>query len=285
MDVTMLFAFADTATAIGPVFSLEGLFTLQNALALVTLAALEIVLGIDNIVFISILTGKLAEEKRVFARRVGLFVAMFARIALLLSISWIMGLKKPLIEIPVFPLLEDMLHLEARQITGKDLVLLIGGLFLIVKATKEIHHKIDGGETASGANPDPARGLVQATVAGTIAQILVIDIVFSLDSVITAVGMAKDIRVMIAAVVIAVGVMLAVAGAISGFIEKHPTIKMLALSFLILIGVLLVADAFGQHIGKGYVYFAMAFSLGVEMLNIRSGARRPRKEHRAWGAT
>ena len=210
------------------------------------------------------------------ARRVGLSVAMVARIALLLSISWIMGLKKPIVEIPVFPLLEDMLHLEARQITGKDLVLLVGGLFLIVKATKEIHHKMDGHESPSGASPDPVRGLVHATFGATILQILIIDVVFSLDSVITAVGMAKDIRIMIAAVVIAVGVMLLVAGAISGFVEKHPTIKMLALSFLILIGVLLVADAFGQHVGKGYVYFAMAFSLGVEMLNIRAGARRPR---------
>jgi predicted tellurium resistance membrane protein TerC len=262
----MLLAFADAPAAVGPIFSLEGLFTVPNLVALVTLAALEIVLGIDNIVFISILTAKLPPEKQAFARRLGLFVAMFARIGLLLSISWIMGLKKPLFEVPA---LGSLFNEEARSFTGKDLILLIGGVFLIIKATKEIHHKIDGGESAAGEHPDPVRGLAQATMAGTVTQILLIDLVFSLDSVITAVGMAKDIRVMVAAVVIAVGVMLAVAGAISGFVERHPTIKMLALSFLILIGVLLVADAFGQHVNKGYVYFAMAFSLGVEMLNIR----------------
>ncbi|MFN0132649.1 MAG: TerC family protein [Phycisphaerales bacterium] len=268
-----LFLAAD-APAIGPIFTLEGLFTLQNLLAFIALAALEIVLGIDNIVFISILTAKLPPEQRAFARRLGLFVAMFARIALLLTITWIMGLTRPLFEFPAIPALGDMLNQSARQITGKDLILLVGGLFLIVKATKEIHHKIAGGESAAGEHPDPARKLVQATVGATILQILIIDMVFSLDSVITAVGMAKDIRVMVLAVIAAVGVMLVVAGPISGFVERNPSIKMLALAFLILIGVLLVADAFGQHIGKGYVYFAMAFSLVVEMLNIRAHRRR-----------
>jgi predicted tellurium resistance membrane protein TerC len=251
---------------IGPVFSVEGLFTWPNLLALLTLAALEIVLGIDNIVFISILTGKLPPEHRAMARRLGLFVAMFARLALLFAITWIMGLTKPLFELPA---MGELFNEDVRQITGKDLILLGGGLFLILKATKEIHHKIDGGESAAGEHPDPARALVKASLQGVILQILLIDVVFSLDSVITAVGMAKDIRIMMLAVVISVGVMLAVAGPISAFVEKHPTIKMLALSFLILIGVLLVADAFGQHISKGYVYFAMAFSLLVEMLNIR----------------
>src|SRR5262245_51544456 len=265
----ILLALADPITAVGPIFSLEGLFTLPNLLALLTLSALEIVLGIDNIVFISILTGKLPPEKRAAARRVGLFVAMFARIALLLTISWIMRLQDSLFTIPAFPGLEELFHESARKITGKDLILLAGGLFLIIKATKEIHHTIDGGESAAGEHPAPARALVQTTFAATIVQILIIDLVFSLDSVITAVGMARDIRVMILAVIAAVGVMMLVAGPVSTFVERHPTIKMLALSFLILIGVLLVADAFGQHINKGYVYFAMAFSLLVEMLNIR----------------
>ena len=246
-----------------------GLFTGENALALLTLTALEIVLGIDNIVFISILTGKLPEEKRAIARRLGLSVAMIARILLLLTLTWIMGLTKELFRIPTLGILP-----EEHPVSGKDLILLAGGLFLIIKATKEIHHKIDGGETAAGTHPDPARGFAGVTLASTIVQILLIDLVFSLDSVITAVGMAERIEVMIAAVVIAVAVMMALAGRVSRFVEKHPTIKMLALSFLMLIGVMLVADGLGRHIPKGYVYFAMAFSLGVEILNIRT-SRRP----------
>jgi predicted tellurium resistance membrane protein TerC len=252
------------------IFSLEGLFTTPNALALLTLTSLEIVLGIDNIVFISILTGKLPEHQRAIARRIGLSVAMVARILLLLAISWIMGLTKTLFEIPP---LGELFSEETLNVTGKDLVLLIGGMFLIVKATKEIHHKIEGGESAAGSHPDPARRFVHATLGATIVQILLIDLVFSLDSVITAVGMAKDVRVMILAIVLAVAVMMAVAGRVSAFIERHPTLKMLALSFLLLIGVLLVADGAGKHIPKGYVYFAMAFSLAVEVLNIRAGAR------------
>jgi predicted tellurium resistance membrane protein TerC len=257
------------------ILSLEGLFTTANLLALLTLTALEIVLGIDNIVFISILTAKLPEHQRAMARRIGLLVAMVARILLLLAIKWIMGLTRPLVELPALPHLA--LNEDVRTITGKDLVLLIGGLFLIVKATKEIHHKIDGHESAAGLSPDPGRRFRTAPIAATIVQILLIDLVFSLDSVITAVGMAKDIRIMILAVVLAVGVMMAVAGRISHFIERHPTLKMLALSFLLLIGVLLVADGAGQHIPKGYVYFAMAFSLAVEALNIRAGARAARR--------
>ena len=247
--------------------SLEGLFTTPNLLALLTLTALEIVLGIDNIVFISILTGKLPDQERPRARFIGLAVAMVSRIILLLAISWIMGLTAELFSIPArFNPFES----EPHPVTGKDLVLLGGGLFLIVKATKEIHHKIDGGESAAGTHPDPARAFGRAPFASVIIQILLIDLVFSLDSVITAVGMAQDPRVMVLAVIIAVGVMMAVAGTISTFVERHPTLKMLALAFLLLIGVLLVADGLGQHISKGYVYFAMAFSLAVEGLNIRA---------------
>lgn len=247
---------------------MEAIFTTDNLVALVTLTALEIVLGIDNIVFISILTGKLPPERRAMARRVGLFAAMFARIALLLTITWIMRLTTTLFEVPAIAFLK-----EPHPVSGKDLILLGGGMFLILKATKEIHHKVAGGESAAGEHPDPARQFAGITFRGVIFQILLIDLVFSLDSVITAVGMAEALWVMVTAVVISIGVMLALAGTISNFVERHPTIKMLALSFLILIGVLLVAESFGQHIPKGYVYFAMAFSLGVEVLNINSTRR------------
>jgi predicted tellurium resistance membrane protein TerC len=215
-------------------------------------------------VFISILTGKLPEEQRARARRLGLAVAMGSRIALLVSIAWIMKLKAVLFTIPAIWPLE-----QGVDMTGKGLILLAGGAFLIIKATKEIHHKIDGHEGAAGNNPDPSRRLGTPRYGSVIFQIMLIDIVFSLDSVITAVGMAKHIEIMIAAVVIAVGVMMAAVGAISRFVEKNPTIKMLALSFLLLIGVMLMGDALGAHLPKGYVYFAMAFSLGVEMLNLR----------------
>lgn len=240
------------------------LMSVESLVSLLTLTAMEIVLGIDNIVFISILTGKLPEEQRAKARRLGLAVAMGSRIALLVSIAWIMKLKAVLFTIPAIWPLEN-----GVDMTGKGLILLIGGAFLIVKATKEIHHKIDGQELASGNNPDPSRRLGTPRYGSVILQIMLIDIVFSLDSVITAVGMAKHIEVMIAAVVIAVGVMMAAVGVISRFVEKNPTIKMLALSFLLLIGVMLMGDALGAHLPKGYVYFAMAFSLGVEMLNMR----------------
>jgi predicted tellurium resistance membrane protein TerC len=226
------------------------LFTSENAIALATLASLEIVLGIDNIVFISILTGKLPQERQAAARRIGLLLAMGMRIALLLAISWVMGLTATL-----FTLFQ-------HAFTGRDLILLVGGLFLVAKATWEIHDKLEGGHGERG-------GPKAASFGAILVQITLLDIVFSLDSVITAVGMARHVEIMIAAVVIAVLVMMIFAGPIGAFIERHPTLKMLALSFLLLIGVMLMADGFGQHVSKGYIYFAMAFSLFVEVLNIR----------------
>lgn len=234
----------------------ENLFHVENIIALFTLSALEIVLGIDNIIFIAILTGRLDPAVQAKARRVGLLAAMVMRILLLLCISWIMRLKDPL-----FTLFEGSEH--ALGISGKDLILLVGGLFLIAKSTYEIHHKLEG------PSDDHSVRKV-ASFGAAIVQIMLIDIVFSLDSVITAVGMAQDVRIMIAAVVLAVVVMMAFAGPVANFVEKHPTFKMLALAFLLLIGVMLVADGLHQHISKGYVYFAMAFSLGVEVLNMRS---------------
>lgn len=240
-----------------PELSLAGLFTADNLVALLTLTALEVVLGIDNIIFISILVGRLPPERRDRARIVGLAAAMLMRIGLLLAISWVMGLTKPWFTLPVLD----------HEVTGKDFVLLVGGLFLIGKSTVEIHHKIETGGVVE-ATPKDRGGKASLAFGVTIVQILLLDIVFSLDSVITAVGMAKRIEIMIIAVMIAVGVMLAFSGFIARFVDKHPTIKMLALSFLMLIGVMLVAEGAGQHIPKGYIYFAMAFSLGVEMLNI-----------------
>ncbi|HWH08453.1 MAG TPA: TerC family protein [Candidatus Thermoplasmatota archaeon] len=219
-------------------------------LAFATLTALEVVLGIDNIVFISILADKLPPEQRAKARRIGLGLAMFIRIALLSSIAWIVGLTAPLFSVAGFAL------------SGRDLVLLLGGLFLLAKSVHEIHGSLEGEEGHASKR-------VAASFAGVIAQILLLDIVFSLDSVITAVGMTDVLPVMIAAVVVAVAVMMFAAGPIGAFVSRHPTVKMLALSFLILIGVMLVAESFGQHIPKGYIYFAMAFALGVEMLNLR----------------
>jgi len=225
--------------------------------ALVTLTFLEIVLGVDNVIFISILSGKLAPSQQKRARRAGLFAAMFMRIALLLSITWIARLTAPL-----FPLF-------GHEITGRDLILLGGGLFLIGKSTFEIHERLEG--AAGHENPKAA-----ASFASVIAQVMVLDIVFSLDSVITAIGMANDLTVMIAAVVMAVIVMMLASEPISRFVEVHPTIKILALSFLLLIGVSLVAEGWGQHISKGYIYFAMGFSVFVEMINIRvRGKERP----------
>lgn len=229
------------------------LLTVENLIALLTLSALEIVLGIDNIVFIAIVSGKLPQDKQAFARRIGLSLAMFMRIALLLAITWIMGLTKPLF---TFPILN-------HDISGRDLILLIGGLFLIGKATFEIHDKLEG----TGHHHLPQKQ--QAKFWSVIIQICMLDLVFSLDSVITAVGMAQSISVMIIAVILAVLVMLIFAEPISAFIERHPTLKMLALSFLLLIGVMLVAEGFGKHIEKGYIYFAMAFSLLVELLNLK----------------
>jgi len=226
----------------------------EGWIALLTLTVLEIVLGIDNIVFISILTGKLRPEQRQRANQLGLSLAMGIRILLLLSITWVMGLTEPL------------LHLFERGLSGRDLILLLGGLFLIAKSTHEIHANLEG------ADPHVKEGAA-ASFKSTIVQILLLDIVFSLDSVITAVGMAKDVSIMIIAVVIAVGVMLVAARSISGFVQRHPTVKMLALAFLMLIGVSLMADGLGQHIEKGYIYFAMGFSMFVEMINLRVRAK------------
>jgi predicted tellurium resistance membrane protein TerC len=240
-------------------------------IALLTLTILEIVLGIDNIIFISILASKLPVEQQARARTIGLALAMIMRILLLLSLSWLIGLTEPIFELPL-PFLSE----EARQISGRDLILLSGGLFLIGKATHEIHERLEGEEAHGDANKKAV------SFNAVIAQIILLDIVFSLDSVITAVGMVDEVPVMIAAVVIAVSVMLVAAGPISDFVSKHPTVKMLALAFLLLIGVNLVAEGFGQHIPKGYIYFAMAFSVLVEMLNLlaaRNKKREPVKLH------
>jgi predicted tellurium resistance membrane protein TerC len=224
-------------------------------LALATLAALEIVLGVDNIIFISILVGRLPEHQRARARTLGLAFAMLTRIGLLLSLAWIMTLTAPLFT------------LVGKEISGRDLILISGGLFLLWKSVHEIHDALEGEEEAGVATP------VVATFGAVIAQIAVLDIVFSLDSVITAVGMVDEVSIMIAANVIALGIMLVASGPISAFVDRHPTVKMLALSFLVLIGTNLVAEGIGQHIPKGYTYFAMAFSVLVEVLNIRVRAK------------
>ena len=228
--------------------------TVDGWVALFTLTALEIVLGIDNVVFVSILAGKLPPGQRERARKLGMFLAMFIRILLLLSITWVMGLTAPLF------------RLFGVGPTGRDLILIIGGLFLIAKSTHEIHLKLEGDEHETS-------GRRAASFAGVITQILLLDIVFSLDSVITAVGMAEHVAVMVYAVVIAVAVMMVSARVVSEFVEQHPTVKMLALSFLLLIGVSLIGEGTGQHIPKGYIYFAMGFSVFVEMINLRIRAK------------
>jgi predicted tellurium resistance membrane protein TerC len=230
----------------------------QAWVALATLTALEIVLGIDNVVFISILAGKLPRKDQARARKLGLMMAMLMRIALLFSLSWIIRLTAPLFTV------------IGQEISGRDLVLIFGGLFLLAKSTHEIHGRLEGDEGEASVR-------VRPSLRSVLIQIVLLDIVFSLDSVITAVGMADDIGVMVTAVVIAVGFMMLFAGPISSFVEEHPTIKMLALSFLLLIGVTLIAEGFDRHIPKGYIYFAMAFSLGVEMLNLKM--RKSRTEH------
>ncbi len=231
-------------------------------ISLITLTVLEIVLGIDNIIFISILAGKLPENQQRKARQLGLALAMITRVLLLLSLSWIMTLTATLFNMGDWLGLTEGEWFQKLAISGRDLILLIGGLFLIYKSTSEIHEKLEGAEHAQGSKK-------KLSFSATILQILLLDIVFSLDSVITAVGMADHVEVMIAAVIIAVLVMMVSAGAISNFVNRHPTVKMLALSFLLLIGVSLLAEAFEQHIPKGYIYFAMAFSVLVEMLNLR----------------
>ncbi len=223
-------------------------------IAFATLTALELVLGIDNIIFISILVDKLPKAQQEMARRVGLFMAMFMRIALLLVLAWIVGLVEPLFTV------------LGQAISGRDLILILGGLFLVWKSTTEIHGSMEG-EEGHAANA------VKATLAAVLLQIMIIDLVFSLDSIITAVGMVDDVRVMIAAVISSVALMMVFAGPIGRFVSAHPTIKVLALSFLVVVGVVLIAEGFDHHVPKGYVYFAMAFSLGVEMLNIRMRKR------------
>lgn len=227
------------------------LLTVEALTALLTLTAMEIVLGIDNIVFISIVVGRAPAEKREFTRKMGIFLALFMRLLLLFSITWVMGLTDPLFTI------------FSKQFSGRDLILLGGGLFLIAKSTFEIHHKVEG-------SPEENIQQISGVAANIVLlQIVLLDVVFSLDSVITAVGMAKEIWIMVTAMVLAMGVMLASAKAIGNFVDNNPTVKILALSFLLLIGVMLVMEGMGQHMDKGYIYFAMAFSLGVELLNMR----------------
>jgi len=237
------------------------LFDPANLVTLITLALLEIVLGIDNVIFIAILSGRLPANQQKLGRQIGLMVALLTRILLLLSLTWIMRLVAPLFTV------------AGNEISGRDLILLVGGLFLLAKSTMEMHHSLEGAETHVGGNAK------KISFWGTIAQIAVLDIVFSLDSVITAVGLSDNVSVMIVAIVIAVLVMLAFSEALSRYIEKHPTIKILALSFLSLIGMSLVAEGFDFHIEKGYIYFAMAFSVIVELINIRMRASQPVKLH------
>ena len=243
---------------------MDWIFNPEIWIALLTLTALEIVLGIDNIIFITVLAGRLPEEQRNRGRIWGLSMAMITRILLLLSLTWIMGLTKPLFE------------LLAHEISGRDIILLIGGLFLLAKSTHEIHANLEGEEERVETSK-------AVSFTGVITQIAILDIVFSLDSVITAVGLVNQIPVMIAAIIIAIIVMMVSAKSIGDFVESHPTIKMLALSFLILVGVSLIGEGLDFHIPKGYIYFAMAFSVGVEMLNIKMRSRRakPVKLHKA----
>ena len=230
---------------------MEWILDTQIWIGLLTLTALEIVLGIDNIVFISILAGRLPRGSQKNARIWGLALAMIMRVLLLLSLSWIIHLTRPLFSVANF------------AVSGRALILILGGLFLLAKSTREIHHRIEASNDEHGA------GATRASFSGVLVQIVLLDIVFSLDSVITAVGMVDEIAIMIVAVVVAVVVMMIFSGIISNFIQRHPTLKMLALSFLLLIGVNLISDGLGFHIPKGYTYFAMGFSLGVEMLNLR----------------
>ena len=229
---------------------MDALLTSDNLIALVTLTALEVVLGVDNVIFISILAGKLPLQDQARARRVGLMAAMVMRILLLFSLAWIVRLTEPLFSV------------VGKDISGRDLILIGGGLFLLAKATMEIHERLEGVEGERSARVAPSFGAV-------IVQIMLLDIVFSLDSVITAVGMADSLSVMVIAVVLAVGIMMLSSGAVSEFVQRHPTVKVLALSFLLLIGMSLVGEGLGQHIPKGYIYFAMAFSVFVEVINLR----------------
>jgi predicted tellurium resistance membrane protein TerC len=252
----------------------------HELIALVALTAMEIVLGIDNIVFISVVSSRLPAEQQKQARQIGLLVAMGMRILLLLGISWVVHAKQPIFSLTQVGWPADwhewlLKHEDLNVFSWRDLILLVGGLFLIRSSVVEIHHKIEG------THDDHAQTR-KTTFRGVITQIALLDLIFSLDSVITAVGMAESLWVMITAVILAVGVMMVFAGTVSAFVEKHPTVKMLALSFLLLIGVMLVAEGVGTHIEKGYIYFAMAFALGVEFLNLRASSkaeRRRKAEH------
>jgi len=235
---------------------LDVLLTSQGLIALVTLTAMEIVLGIDNVVFIAILAGKLPADQQGYARRLGLSLALIIRIGLLFTISWMMGLTVPFVSV------------LGHGVSGRDLILLGGGLFLIFKATWEIYDKLEA------AHVEGVTGKGRGVFIAVLVQILLLDIVFSVDSVITAVGMANDLAIMVTAMVLAMLVMLAAAGPLSGFVERHPSVKILALAFLLLIGVMLVAEGMGSHVPKGYIYFAMAFSLFIELLNLRYRAKR-----------
>lgn len=254
------------------------LFSVESAIALLALTAMEIVLGIDNIVFIAIITGRLPVERRSFARRVGLLLALGMRVALLLAIGAMMALEETVLLhladlSPTAALAEWLAEdEEINAFTVRDLILMLGGLFLLYTSVREIHHKVEGAEEHDASAGAPQ----QVTMSGVLFRIALMDVIFSLDSVITAVGMAEHIIIMVAAVMIAVGVMIAFANQISEFVQRHPTVKMLALSFLLLIGVVLVSEASGTPINKGYVYFAMAFSLTVEFLNLRMKDRRVR---------
>lgn len=246
----MLPSAAPNAYTTGRMFDFSAFSTAEGWIALLSLSAMEIVLGIDNVVFISILSSRLPKAEQPRARTLGLSLALFMRIGLLFTISWMMGLTRPLF------------YVFQRAFSGRDLILLVGGLFLVGKAVYEIHERLEV------EHAEEKRGRA-ASFAMVIVQVMLLDIVFSLDSVITAVGMAPAISIMMIAMVAAVGVMLIFAGPISGFVDRHPTMKILALSFLLLIGVMLVAEGFGQHISKGYIYFAMGFALMVELINMR----------------
>jgi predicted tellurium resistance membrane protein TerC len=246
------------------VVGMDAFLTSEGLLALVTLTFLEIVLGVDNVIFISILSGKLPAAQQLRARRTGLIAAMLMRIGLLMAISWIVRLTAPLFSI------------AGQEISGRDMILMGGGLFLLGKATLEIHDKLEGEEGQASAKVAPS-------FTAVIAQIMLLDIVFSLDSVITAVGMADDIAIMVTAVIVSVGIMMIAAEPISAFVSRHPTVKVLALSFLLLIGMSLVGEGLGMHIPKGYIYFAMGFSVFVEMVNLRvRGKAEPVKLHQPY---
>jgi predicted tellurium resistance membrane protein TerC len=244
------------------VFDFSPLLTAEGLISLVSLVALEIVLGVDNIVFIAIVSERVAPERRSSLRRLGVGLALIMRLVLLGSLSWLMGLTRPLF------------GLAGVELSGRDLVLLAGGLFLVAKSAHEMFQRVEEPPTAGEARETPAAPRRSGNFGLLLAQILTLDIVFSLDSVITAVGMARQLSIMATAVVIAVVIMLLAANAVSEFITRHPSLKVLALSFLLMVGVLLIADAFGKHVPKGYVYFAMAYALGVELINIRRHRKR-----------